>query len=86
MRFVLIFAVAALLSACETTNPRQEPVVEHKLVAKKIPSELLEIPAYPTSPDLNGTQKDVAVWIVENEKRVKQLETQLKKIKDYNNE
>ncbi len=84
MKLVFIALIASLLAACETTHPREEPPVEHKLVSKKIPSELLEIPSYPTSPDLTGTQKDIAVWVIENEKRVKQLESQLKKIKDYN--
>lgn len=84
MKFVFIALIASLLVACETTPLREEPQVEHKLVSKKIPSELLEIPSYPTAPDLTGTQKDIAVWVIENEKRVKQLESQLKKIKDYN--
>ena len=84
MRVLLIALLASFLAACETTHPREEPPVEHKLVSKKIPSELLEIPSYPTAPDLSGTQKDIAVWVIENEKRVKQLEEQLKKIKTYN--
>jgi len=84
MKIVLIALVSLFLTACEHNRPREEPPVEHQLVSKKIPSELLEIPSYPTAPDLSGTQKDVAVWIIENEKRVKQLESQLKKIKEYN--
>ena len=84
MRVFLIALLSSFLVACSTTQPREEPPVEHQLVAKKIPSELLEIPSYPSAPDLTGTQKDVAVWIIENEKRVKQLEEQLKKIKTYN--
>ena len=80
---IIIFSVL-LLSACSHNQTRPpEPPVEHSLIAKKIPSELLEIPPAPSPADVNGSQKDVGLWIVESEKRTKQLENQLRRIKEY---
>ena len=79
------------LSACSAmqtkpTTPVREPdvVVSHKLVAKKIPGELLEIPEYPDNPSADATQKDISIWLLENEKRTRTLEGQLKAIKELN--
>lgn len=75
----IIFSV--LVSACATTE--EKIITSHELVYKKVPSELLEIAPAPDLPNLDGTQKDVSIWLVESEKRVKTLESQIQKIKEY---
>lgn len=86
MRSLLILPIFAVIAGCCQPTKPDENVVQHDLIAKKIPSELLVIPAPVQSPDLNGTQKDVALWIIEVEKRTRTIENQLKQIKEYNKE
>jgi len=85
MKKLLICLSVVFISAC-TCNPEKpsEPTTTHELITKKIPSELLVIPSAPQSPNLDGTQKDISLWLLENEKRVKQLENQIDKIRQYN--
>lgn len=78
---ILCLGVAACCPPVKPDDP-----TSHELISKKIPPELLEIPAPVATPDLNGSQKDVALWLIENEKRTKSLENQLGKIKEYTTE
>lgn len=83
MKFIFLIPLFAL-TACSTQQVN-EPIISHQVINKTIPSELLEIPTAPPAPDLtNATQKDVSLWLLESEKRVKQLENQIRKIKQYN--
>ena len=85
MKSLLLIISLLMVSACSNTKTKpEEPYIEHSLVAKKIPSELLEMPAPVAAPNLDGTQKDIGLWIIESEKRTRTLENQIKKIKEYN--
>ena len=85
MRVILLALSISMLAACSTNSSRpSEPIIEHNLIVKKIPSELLEIPAAPVAANINGSQKDIGLWIIESEKRTKLLENQIRKIKEYN--
>lgn len=84
---VLVLAILASvsLSGCVHFGEKPcDPIVKHELTYKKIPAELLSVPESIQPPVDAASQKDVAAWIVENEKRTRGLEGQLKKIKEYN--
>jgi hypothetical protein len=83
MKKILAIIPMLLLTACATTKECQ-PTVEYKTVTRKVPEALLVIPEYPADPNLNGTQKDIALWIIQNEKRSQQMENQIKQIKEFN--
>jgi hypothetical protein len=80
-----------MLSACSTLGP-QEPgvppiVVKDHYITREIPDEHLTIPEQAPSIDVkNATQKDVAIWVTNTEKRMKDLETKLIKIKQIQDE
>ena len=83
----LMFAIATIISisGCSHLDEKPcDPVVKHELSYKKIPSELLSVPESIQPPIDAASQKDVAAWIIENEKRTRALESQLVKIKEYN--
>lgn len=84
--FVIALTSLSLSACCIPTKPDEDPAISHQFVSKKIPSELLEVPEPVSMPNINGTQKDVSLWIIENEKRTRTLEAQLQKIKEYNKE
>lgn len=85
MKMFLICLTSLSLSACcIPIRPDDNDTVLHQFVSKKIPSELLDIPEPIAQPNLEGSQKDVAIWLIENEKRTRSLETKLQKIKEYN--
>ncbi len=86
MRNILVCLLAVFsLSACVHFGERPcDPVVIHELTYKKIPSELLSVPDSIQPPIDAVSQKDVAIWLIENEKRTRTLEAQLKSIKEYN--
>lgn len=87
LKYAAILQLSLLMTACYfPTRPEMPdaPIVVHQFITKKIPTELLDIPDVPTAPNLDGTQKGVALWLIENEKRIKVLENQINKIKDYN--
>ena len=87
MKIILILCCMLTLAACDPMCPtKPEDETSHQLVTKKIPPELLDIPASPAGPDLEGSQKDIALWIIENEKRTQALENQIIKIKEYTEE
>lgn len=78
-----LFVILPLFVSACSLNPTKEVVTEYKYVTKKVPTELLEIPENIPAFDVNKSQKDLSVWLIENEKRVTTLENQLKKIKEY---
>lgn len=82
--FLICLTSLSLSACCIPTRPDDTDNVSHQFVSKKIPSELLDIPEPITQPNLEGSQKDVAIWLIENEKRTRSLETKLQKIKEYN--
>lgn len=85
MKIFLICLTSLSLSACcIPPRPDDNDNTSHQFVSKKIPSELLDIPEPIAQPNLEGSQKDVAIWLIENEKRTRSLETKLQKIKEYN--
>ena len=87
MKLILIALTSLSLSACYVpTKPDEDLTISHQFVTKRIPSELIEVPEPVPQPNLGGTQKDISLWIIENEKRTRTLETQLQKIKEYNKE
>lgn len=82
--FLVCLASFSLSACCIPTKPDDVDNVSHQFISKKIPSELLDIPEPIAQPNLEGSQKDVAIWLIENEKRTRSLETKLQKIKEYN--
>ena len=86
MKAVLVAILASFsLTACVHFGEKPcDPAVQHELTYKKIPSEFLSVPESIQPPVDAASQKDVAAWIIENEKRTRALEGQLKKIKEYN--
>jgi hypothetical protein len=78
MRFLIILF---LLSGCTETI---KPVKEYERVIVYPPEQLLQIPPKPYSIDVDRmTQKDVAHWILSNEERTMQLESQIKLLKEF---
>ncbi len=89
MKLLIVFLSSFILTACcfpSKPNNGENVVISHQYTSKKIPSELLEIPEVVPLPNINGTQKDISLWIIENEKRTRVMENQLIKIKEYNKE
>lgn len=86
MKAIIAAIIASFsLAACGNFSEKPcDPVVEHELTYKKIPSELLGVPNSIQPPVEATSQKEVAVWIIENERRTRALEDQLQKIKEYN--
>lgn len=83
--FAIIFSAFCVTACCQNVRP-DEPITSHEVVKLKVPGEFLDIPPAPAALDLSGSQKDVALWLIENEKRLKTLETQILKIRQFNNE
>ena len=83
---ILSLIIAIVLTGCSLDQfcKKDDPVISHQISYKKIPPELLEIPEMTSSPTGANSQKDVSLWLIENEKRTKSLENQLQKIKEYN--
>lgn len=82
MKLAMMILCAALLGGCATTEP-QEVVTKNVFLIPKLPDEATQVPAQVRAPDLaTATQKDVAKWMADSEKRVIDLET---KVKSYQN-
>ena len=81
MKYVVL-ASALLLSGCFTL-PQKEPetVVKVEYITKLPPKELLALPPKNAQPPVNDKgemmQSDIAVWVLEQEKRMRQLENMI---------
>lgn len=84
MRTLILISCCFLSACCSYETKPNDPIISHEIHIKKIPEELLIIPPKVQKPNLNGTQKDIALWLIEKEKRTNLLENQLQKIKDFN--
>jgi hypothetical protein len=80
----MMVASASLVACGSTGEVRPEPIVTYVHVKQEIPEEFLVIPPHTPIP-VFGDERDVARWLIEDEKRVKQLETQILKIRDFVN-
>lgn len=90
-KILITLALLLSLSGCDFLNvrptPCPPPVVENHYVKQTIPSDHLAIPPQTAKIDLKtSTQKDVARWILDNEKRTTTLEDQIKAIKKLQDE
>ena len=61
----------------------QATVVKNQLVFVTVPSALFDIPMNVTAWNADGTQKDVASWILDNEKRTETLENKMIQLRNY---
>jgi uncharacterized protein YcfL len=72
-----------LLAGC-SSNPRIETVTKIERVIVRPPEELLIVPQYSMSLDVDhATQRDIAQWILQTEERMQAMETQLKNLKKF---
>lgn len=88
MKLFTIVLAAALLTGCaswKTPGKIDQPVlIQQKLVPITIPDEMLEIPPYPAAVDpYKMTDRDLAEWLIDNEKRNQEIGNRLDAIKKY---
>ena len=88
MKQLLIVLFALLVTGCATTcEPELQTVTKLERIVVKPPIELLTIPPYNMPIDVDfATQRSVADWILQSERRTEQLEDQLKAIKKFYDE
>jgi outer membrane biogenesis lipoprotein LolB len=80
MKFIVAIMAVALLAGCETIT-RKEVVVETRYVVRKASEAQKQLPPYPPAinPD-TATQTDLAEWIAQNEKRMLDLESIIRRL------
>lgn len=87
MRVIVALVLSLALIGCATTKPPTvEPtiIVKQKLIPLTIPTEMFALPAYPETVDPKRmTDKDLAIWLIENEKRNQEIEKRLGAIRAY---
>lgn len=66
-----------LLTGCASS-----PVIEYKYVPAQLPAELLVIPKRQAT--VPRTDSELALWLLEEERRTRQLELQLEQLKKLN--
>jgi hypothetical protein len=80
------FLLCLVLVGCATDKQLvdQSVAVKYKYVVTTIPDEMLEIPpAERTIDPVTATDKDVAKWMIDWERRYQEIERRLKTIKAY---
>lgn len=88
-KMLTIAILVPSLTACTifTKQPekRDAPVVvQTKLVPLTIPDEMLAMPPYPAAVDPRKmTDRDLALWLIENEKRNEEIGKKLEAIRKY---
>jgi uncharacterized protein YceK len=88
MRSLLIALVLGfMIAGCSTTETlcKEKPqVVKYKYIVNQVPAKLLEVPAPMYKLDLStATDKDVALWMIDSEKRAIEIEQKLIQVKTY---
>jgi hypothetical protein len=80
-----------LLSGCETLQLKRDNDVSAAVITKtvyvyrKVPDEHLQIPDSPKMFNLeNYSQRDVASWLIENEKYIDTLIINIRSIREWN--
>ncbi len=84
-----MITLALALTGCaawETVPDKvdQPVVIQQKLIPLTIPDELLEVPPYPEPVNPRTmTDKDLANWLIDNERRNQEIAKRLDAIKKY---
>jgi hypothetical protein len=78
--------ILLLLTSC-ASQPKIETVTKVERIVVKPPAQLLEIPPYDMSLDVDhATQRSIAQWVLKTETRMQQLEDQIKALKKWSEE
>jgi hypothetical protein len=83
---LIILALTSILAGCATDGITPVPAVavHYKYIVNTIPAAMLVLPdAVPPLNLATATDKELADWIIESEKRNQAEESQLKAIKAY---
>ncbi len=85
MKTLLIACMLALVVGCNSTPEKPEPsvITKNVILIVKLPDSVLLIPPHVPPIDLaTATQREVAIWMAENEKRIVKLESNLAIVKN----
>ena len=84
---IIISGLTLTLGGCafDQTKPDLPPatIVKNQLVFVTVPSELFDVPANVDAWNADGTQKDVASWLTNNEKRTELIENKMIQLRNY---
>ncbi len=87
MKLLAVICLSLALIGCSTvptTKIEPQIIVKQKLIPLTIPAEMFEMPPYPDAVDPRKmTDKDAAIWLIENEKRNQEIDKRLTAIKKY---
>jgi len=79
----LLLILALALSGCGITPQKPDVVFKTIYVVRTAPAELKMVPPVPPKLAANATNTQVATWIVDTEERLKNLETQIRKLVEF---
>jgi len=72
------------LVGCETTKPDTQVLIKKEYVVRTAPESLKSIPPYPAPIDVKtANQIDLAKWMLDNEKYLLSLESQIKSLIEF---
>ncbi len=79
-----LIVLSCLLVGCSslcTSVPVERLIVKHEYIAAEVPLELLTIPPQLPVPGATATDKDLALWLLDNERRTLELEQKLRHVR-----